>query len=370
MNRSVLITAFLIVSAGALVAQQGNRDPYEGTSAPPPDSTITTQDQASPQAKPSPGVPAGPNLQGPVVAEDPAGLLPKPTSVDPSLNYPPPAPGDGTDDGIVLVAPETAPEVPEVISKAGAPSRAANERLDPTGQKLELATPMQDEEASPLAQTAPESDPDGDIVSAGAEPPGTLAAGTVIRAELKQRLSSSTSSEGDGFQAVVVKAVRQGDKVVIPAGTEIRGTVRSLSMGDWSGHGSMVLRPQTLVLPNGSRYKISSVVSNAPDANAHVSTEGKVTPGSRMKKDSIEYGAGITTGLVAGGLLAGPAGAFAGTLVGAGVVTIHLMKDHPQAHLEPGTELEFNLTKPLHISVENEAEATGPAPALSVGIVE
>jgi type IV secretory pathway VirB10-like protein len=372
MNRTVWIYAFLIACAGTLVAQQGSRDSYEGTSNPPPDSTITTQEQAPPQAKPAPGVPVRRDAEEKNTADDPAGLLPKPTSVDPSLNYPAPDPSDGTDDGIVLVAPETAPAPKPSAASAGAADDS--EEIISNGSGTIRSNAAQAggtlTETMPEAELVPEADPDGDIVSPGPDRPGTLAAGTIISARLKERLSSSLNGEGDGFQAIVVKGIRQGNTVIVPAGSEIRGTVRSLTMGDWTGHGSMVLRPQTLILPNGSRYKITSVVSNAPGAAAHVSSEGKVTPASRMKKDGIEYGAGIATGMVAGGLLAGPAGAFAGTLLGAGVVTFHLMKDHPQAHLEPGTMLEINLTKPLHISVENEAEATVPVPAHGTAIVE
>jgi hypothetical protein len=43
-------------------------------------------------------------------------------------------------------------------------------------------------------------------------------------------------------------------------------------------------------------------------------------------------------------------GALAGSLVGAGVVTTHLMVDHPQATLEPGSTLLFTLTEPMNLT--------------------
>ncbi len=356
MRRYFWVYLLLLGCAGVLVAQQASRGSYEGTSTPPPDSTITTEDQAAPQSRTALKPAANQNAVDSDEAVDPAGMPVRPTSVDPSLNYPPPESVDGTDDGIVFMVPEEVTETPaQPMTKAAVPSRSV---FSPQKPVVEPETE--------LAGT----DPDGDIVNAVPVPPGTLAAGTVISARLKQGLSSSWNRNGDEFQATVVKAIRQGDNVLIPAGAEIRGTIRSVSTGDWGGHGSMILRPQTLILPNGSRYKFSSVVSNAPDSKARVSSEGRVTPGSRVKKDGIEYGGGIATGVVAGGLLGGPAGALAGSLVGAGVVTVHLLKSHPQANLEPGTLLEFNLTLPLRMTVENAADAGSLAPAVGVGIVQ
>jgi multisubunit Na+/H+ antiporter MnhB subunit len=48
--------------------------------------------------------------------------------------------------------------------------------------------------------------------------------------------------------------------------------------------------------------------------------------------------------------MAGPVGALTGGLIGAGVVTAHLLVNHPQATLEPGTALEFTLSEPLQMS--------------------
>jgi len=42
-------------------------------------------------------------------------------------------------------------------------------------------------------------------------------------------------------------------------------------------------------------------------------------------------------------------GALTGSLIGAGVITVHLLSNHPQAILEPGTALLFTLTEPLNL---------------------
>jgi hypothetical protein len=53
---------------------------------------------------------------------------------------------------------------------------------------------------------------------------------------------------------------------------------------------------------------------------------------------------------VAGAMIAGPAGALGGALVGAGVVTTHLLLQHPrQARLEEGSEITFSLSEPMEL---------------------
>jgi hypothetical protein len=68
-----------------------------------------------------------------------------------------------------------------------------------------------------------------------------------------------------------------------------------------------------------------------------------------VKRDGIEYGGVVGGGVIAGALIGGPAGALAGGIVGAGVVTVHLLVNHPQAKLESGTVLILTLTEPMRL---------------------
>jgi hypothetical protein len=81
-----------------------------------------------------------------------------------------------------------------------------------------------------------------------------------------------------------------------------------------------------------------------------VGSEGTITPGSRIRRDTIEYGAVVTGGVITGAFIAGPVGAVAGGAVGAGVVTTHLLVNHPQATLEPGSVIDFTLTDTLSLT--------------------
>ena len=55
MKRTILVYALLAATAAALGAQQASQtSPYEGTSNPPPDNTITTPNHSRAGRKPSP----------------------------------------------------------------------------------------------------------------------------------------------------------------------------------------------------------------------------------------------------------------------------------------------------------------------------
>ena len=300
MNRSILLSALFAAAAAALAAQDAS--PYQGTSNPPPDDQIITS--STPEAKPPAGRPivAQPEVSAPA--------QPQPESQPAAVNGSPDAKFPGDDDGVVGVAP--------------------------------------DSHANPaLAERAYPNDPDGDIVHPHALRPGEIAEGTNIRVRLMQRLSTTSSVKGEAFRTRVASDVVEGGQVVIPAGAEIDGKVVQVSSGKVGGHGSMRLQPDTVILPDGTRFQLHAEATGIPGSRARIKGEGSITPGSRLKRDGIEYGGAVGTGVVAGAFLGGPVGAVTGGLVGAGAVTVHLLVNHPQATLETGTTVVFTLTEPL-----------------------
>jgi hypothetical protein len=180
--------------------------------------------------------------------------------------------------------------------------------------------------------------------------PGELPEGATIRVRLLDRLSSASSEDGQPFRSQVASDVLQGDMVLIPAGAEIDGRLAAVSSGHLGGHGSLRLRPETLILANGTRYQLKAEISGTPGAKSKVGSEGTILPASRLKRDSIEYGGAVGAGATTGAIVGGPVGALTGSLIGAGVVTAHLLVSHPQADLEPGTVLLFTLSEPLQLA--------------------
>jgi hypothetical protein len=310
MNRLMLICAlFVAAAAGMGVRAAAQSSPYEGTSRPPADDQITTS--STPEAKP----PAGRPMASQATEPAPAAVQPRDeTQIAPVNSRDRQRASDrsletGNDDGIV---------------HASDSSRAVSDH-------------------------GFASDPDGDIVHPRARRPGEIQEGTTIRVRLLQRLSTVSSEKGEAFHTMVASDVMQNGRVVIPAGAEIDGQVIRVSSGHVGGHGSMRLAPETVTMPDGTRYRLHAEVTSTPGSGTRVGEEGNITPGSRLKRDGIEYGGAVGAGLVTGAILGGPAGAAAGSLIGAGVITVHLLVSHPQATLEQGTNMMLTLSEPLDL---------------------
>jgi type IV secretory pathway VirB10-like protein len=198
------------------------------------------------------------------------------------------------------------------------------------------------------------SDADGDIVHPRVAEPGEILEGTTIRVRLADRLSSASSEQGTAFKSRVVSDVLSNGQILIPTGSEIDGQIIKVSSGQHLGSsGYMRLRPETVILPDGSSYHIASVITGTPGSNTKLSDEGTIKAGSRFKRDGIEYAGVVTAGTVTGAVLGGPVGALAGGAVGAGVVTTHILVNHAQAVLEPGSVLIITLTSPLRLNPLN-----------------
>jgi hypothetical protein len=305
MNRPILACAFFALATAALVAQDASQSsPYQGTSNPPPDDTIITSEQQPPIPKPSPAHP----MQQQTPAAQPAPVL---THRRPTAVVPQDAQTDGTDEGVVAVAP-------------------------PVLNSLSSAY-----------------DPDGDIVHPAPLPPGTLGEGTLIRVKLLDELSSNLSEKGQPFRSRVATDVLQDGQVIIPAGSEIDGHVAEITTGHFAGHGSILLEPETVTLENGGKFKLHAMVASTPGTNARVDSEGIITPGSRLKRDGIEYAGVGGGGMIVGAALGGPAGMLAGGIIGAGLVTTHLLVSHPQTNLDAGSYLMLTVTEPVQLVPAN-----------------
>src|ERR1700677_2279748 len=116
------LLALFVASAAMLAAQDASQsgsqqNPYQGVSHPPADDTIVTT--SIPEAKPPAGQPLNPSPAAEQPATQPAHIdpaaanppvasapyAPQPAPVDHAANYAAPEAVDGTDDGIVRIAP-------------------------------------------------------------------------------------------------------------------------------------------------------------------------------------------------------------------------------------------------------------------------
>jgi hypothetical protein len=347
MYRPILTCAFLVLSTAAFAQQSSPPDPnqgqYQGQSNPPADDVIvaTQPDQPAPhpKAKPHAGKPVtqiqaqpAPSAATPNSTQDDAAAA-HPTSVNPSANFPDPD-VNGTDDGIVRIA-----------------------RPQPASQPQPYSAPTDSQPA--LKARGAAADPDGDIVNPNPLQPGQLAQGASIRVRLLTRLSTTESQQGEVFRTRVANDVLQDGQVIIPAGAEIDGRVMQVASGTIRSHGTILIRPDTVILADGSRYHLDAQVTSTPGSRTRVNGEGYINPGSRVKRNAILYGGAVGVGATAGALIAGPVGAVTGGAIGAGAVTAHIVLKHSEATLEPGTVLLLTLDNRLDL--QTAAPPANPA---------
>jgi hypothetical protein len=302
--------------------QQSQPSQDTGVSHPPPDSTIEADEDMNQPATPAPAP------------------LPKPSAAVPVTSAPPP----------VAAAPApVAPPPAATPAPSRADSRFAGE-VDNTDMGIVTVVQANDTSAPPL-QARPAS-ADYGIVSDVPYSPYDLREGTNITVRLNQKLSTNDTQPGTPFTASVLKDVYSDGKVIIPAGSEMRGRVTSVSQGHHLGpHATIRLHPDVVVLPDGTAYHLSAEVVETDAPGTRADDEGGIQASNHYKKDAVEEGAAAGAGAVAGGAIAGPVGAGVGTLVGAGAATTHLLLQDPHAATLPeGTLLIFTLTEAMGLT--------------------
>ncbi len=340
MQKILLVVGCATLALSAIAQQQSvPADPYQGVAHPPSEAILTNESAPEPQIAPqtTPQAAQKPSAAHAAPIAAPAVLFaPAPSSTDPATTFPAAdahvaaKPAADPDGDIVHPENDPAPVVEMAAKSAAAPVLAARP-------------------AAPDSEGIASADPDGDIVHPQTVRPGELAEGTMFEVELSERLSSADNEKGDRFHGKVLADVMQNGKILIPAGSTVEGRISAISSGHLAGHGSMRLTPQTLILPDSTRIVLRAEVSGTPGSNNRIDDEGGIDPGSRKERAGIEYGAVSGAGAATGAVFGGPVGALAGGLIGAGMVTTHLMVSHPQTTLDQGTRILFTLTEPLNL---------------------
>jgi hypothetical protein len=137
----------------------------------------------------------------------------------------------------------------------------------------------------------------------GARP--AVPVGTEIDVRLQGTLSSETAQVEDRFEATTLVDVRDGDRVIVPAGSLMRGVVRSVDRaGRLERKGSLTLAFDQVTI-RGRNYPIRATVTQA------IESEG-------IRGDAGRIGTGAGVGAIIGGILGGFRGALAGILIGGG----------------------------------------------------
>jgi hypothetical protein len=174
----------------------------------------------------------------------------------------------------------------------------------------------------------------GVIASAPEAGPNEVPVGTEIDVRLQTPLSSSTAQVEDRFEATTVLNLDNAERILIPAGSVLRGIVSSVDRaGRVDRTGRLTLSFDQITI-RGRSYPIRATVTQALESE-----------GIRGEAGRIGAGAGI--GAVLGGILGGVRGVLTGVLVGAGGVIA--ATEGQDLTLPGGTILRVRFDTPLSV---------------------
>lgn len=164
--------------------------------------------------------------------------------------------------------------------------------------------------------------------------PGTVPSGTEIDVRLQTALSSDTNQVEDRFEATTVVDLREEGRVLIPAGSTVRGVVTAVDdAGRVERKGRLALSFDQITV-GGRNYPIRGTVTEALEAGGYREDAGKI-------------GTGAAVGGIIGGIIGGLKGALAGILIGGGGVVA--ATEGQNVELQPGAVLRMRLDQPLVI---------------------
>lgn len=156
--------------------------------------------------------------------------------------------------------------------------------------------------------------------------------GTEFDVRLQGSLSSRTAQVEDRFEATTMVDLMQGNSVLVPAGSVMRGVVSSVTKTTRLERKGVLTVAFDRITVNGRSHAIRATVTQA------IESEG-------IKGEKAKIGAGAGVGAIIGGILGGFKGALAGILIGGGgTIAATEGKD---VELPAGTVLRVRLDSPV-----------------------
>jgi hypothetical protein len=169
--------------------------------------------------------------------------------------------------------------------------------------------------------------------------PGEIPVDTELDVRLTKRLSSETAQVEDRVEATTVVDLRDSetDRVLIPAGSTLRGTVDSVTKaGRVDRKGSLTVTFNQINV-RGRTHSIHATVVDAIESGG-------------IKEELPKIGGAAGVGAVIGGILGGAKGALLGILIGGGgMVAATEGKD---VDLPAGTTLRVRLDSGLNLNTD------------------
>jgi hypothetical protein len=194
--------------------------------------------------------------------------------------------------------------------------------------------PLDVEPETPPAPAAPAAPETVELV---------VPADAVLGLQVERTVTSETARVEDRVEARVTRDVRVGDRVAIPAGSVVQGSVMEVDRGGKiKERARLGIRFHTVVLADGSSLNIR--------------TDSVVREGASPANESAaKIGGAAVGGAILGAILGGGKGAVIGGSVGAaGGTAAQMASGRNPAVLPAGTTVSVRVQQPVTVTVEKE----------------
>ena len=171
----------------------------------------------------------------------------------------------------------------------------------------------------------------------------TVPSDAVLGLQIERTVSSELARVEDKVEARVTRDVRVSDRIAIPAGSTVRGSVTEVDRGGrMKGKARLAIKFHTIVLADGTQIALKT---------DPVVREGQSPAGESAAK----VGGAAIGGAILGAILGGGKGAAIGGAVGAGGGTAAAMtNDRNPATLPAGTTVTVRMQAPVTVTVQKE----------------
>jgi hypothetical protein len=158
--------------------------------------------------------------------------------------------------------------------------------------------------------------------------------GQEIDVRIQSELTSDNAQVEDRFEATTVVDLYQGDRVLVPAGSVMRGLVTSVNRASRTDRKGSLTVAFNQITVRGRNYPMRGTVTQAIES-------------SGIKGEAGRIGAGSAVGAIIGGIIGGVKGALLGVLIGGGGTMV--ATEGQDVTLPAGTMLRVRMDTPPEI---------------------